>query len=622
MGWGTLSQNQIIVTLRLLGQGPYAAGLRQAATNTMSLARATAATGLAMNTSSKRTWMMNQALYTMRRYAFYGTLAISALALGIIKLGYSYLATRDSARAALRPIFKDQQALNKELDYLFKLSKYSPFVLKDMTDALRVMYPALHGAGMGVGEMNSLILSMTNILSQSGKTSPAALNRISYAIQHMLYQGRLTGILVRQLAASGVDVVALLSNLGYAHANLSSIARLNIPPRNVINALIDLGQSGIFKGAAQRIAMQSFPGMLQVLRDSVSKFMGLFLGGTYNSARSKLLELIKPGGIFDRLGNAKSGHQAVMMLSTAITGNTGLGRGFELLISTLKNLGLVFANIVIPAFIMGAHALIIFAPLLFALNFSLGLLAKHSWLVKYALVPLAAWFIITHTAMMSLWVASKLLTIATFGLVTALDFEAAALKLLYVWDFLVTTSTWILTAALGAQRTAAILAWSATLAPIALVLIGLAAVAGAIYLIIKYWTELKRVVGGGGLRDMLGINGAGGGGKFTGGGVVGNWLSSNAGVPTWLTGAHKIRAFAGGGYPDGWSLIGEHGPELLNLPRGSSVTPLSRNSITPVGDLSTVTGGNDRPIIVELKVGREVLARQLVREREDREARR
>lgn len=633
MGWGTLgSQQRIAVLLQLLGGPEYTTMMRKAAASTVSLARATIGAGLASRTASQRTWLQNQALYTLRRYAFYATLAVSALAVGLFKLGYAYLATRDSARAALSPIFSSTQALTDELNYLFKLSKYSPFVLKDMTDALRVMYPALHNAGMGVGDMNSLMLALTNILSASGKTTPAALGRISYAIQHMLNQGRLTGRLVQSLASAGVPVNLLLKQLGVARENISNIARLNISPNSVIAALIQVSKTNsYFKDAAARLALRSFPGMLQVMRDSLSQFMGVFLGGAYNNFKGRLLGLIGPGGIMDQLSKARNGKQGILALSDILTGSSGMGKGVILLVSVLKSLGAVFITSVIPAFVIAAHSLIVFWPILQLLNIGLGFLAKHAWLVKYALVPLAAWFIITHSAMIGMWAISRLLTIATFGLVTALDFETAALKLMYAWDLVVTAATWLFTAgtnaataatgllttALGAERVAAVSAWAATLGPIALVAAGLAIVAGWLYLIITRWKEVKNSFGGlpGAIAHPVR--------EFNNPPPKGNQSFLNS---MWFgSGAGNIIPFAAKGGTithSGSVVVGDAGPELLNLPTGASITPLSRNSVTPIGGLGDIAGGNGQPIVIQLVLDRKIVAEAVAREKQDKEARR
>lgn len=694
MGWGSLSSGQRIeILIQFLGGPQYRAQVNQAALSTRRLGGATAATGLAMRTASRRTAIMSQALYTFRRYAFFGTVAALGLVAGLLKLGYTYLATRDSARAALSPIFKSTKAMNDELNYLFKLSKYSPFVLKDMTDALRVMYPSLHGAGMGVKGMNGLLLSMTNILSQSGRTTPAALNRISYAIQHMIYSGRLTGRLVQSLAAAGVNVPELLQRLGIAHANLSSISRLNISPQSVIKAITEMGQSGIFKGAAERIAMQSLPGMLQVLRDSLSQFMGIFLSGGYDRFKKQLGSLIGRGGLLDKLSNIKTnaGPQAALMaLSTALTGTSGLGQGALLLAHIFGNIGNIFIHSVVPAFVIGLHALALFLPVLYPLNFALGILAHHATIVKWVLVPLAAWFVITHGAMLGMWAGGKLLNIMMFGNIAAIRKWIAILmvsegrvatmaSLTRLWtlatkgDILVrnastgairrqtvgftrlekiviltrarivslAVATWGLIASMWASATAAyaesgaigvlvgaltILKWAIFSIPVVgWILLGISALALLIWkwrgfrdVVVEVLTTIGNFIYRWLIRPLeraLGL--------FRHIPFIGGLLGRGAKVIASVATGGIIPAFQHGGIsPGGPILVGEGGPEVINIPRGSSISPIKKN-VQPIAALAGVSGGsNDRPIVVQLVVDRRILAEQVVRAQQDKEARR
>lgn len=58
----------------------------------------------------------------------------------------------------------------------------------------------------------------------------------------------------------------------------------------------------------------------------------------------------------------------------------------------------------------------------------------------------------------------------------------------------------------------------------------------------------------------------------------------------------------------GMALVGEEGPELVNLPRGSRVTPHGES----MGALSGISGGDNRPLIVQLVVGAKVVEQLLI----------
>ena len=83
-------------------------------------------------------------------------------------------------------------------------------------------------------------------------------------------------------------------------------------------------------------------------------------------------------------------------------------------------------------------------------------------------------------------------------------------------------------------------------------------------------------------------------------------------------GGHQM----GGLVPGGFSLVGERGPELVQIPGGSRITPNA--NVNPIGwSMGGVGGnGNERPIVVNLVVDRKVLATAVARANQDYAARR
>ncbi|PDT68575.1 hypothetical protein CO683_15315 [Bradyrhizobium ottawaense] len=102
----------------------------------------------------------------------------------------------------------------------------------------------------------------------------------------------------------------------------------------------------------------------------------------------------------------------------------------------------------------------------------------------------------------------------------------------------------------------------------------------------QLWSSAFGGGGGGGLLGLLGIGG---------GGVNANGSISGAIGPTSVGGAPLVGAFASGTNfaPGGMSLVGENGPELLNIPRGSQVIP---NDVLRAG----VGGGVTAPVTISI----------------------
>jgi hypothetical protein len=82
------------------------------------------------------------------------------------------------------------------------------------------------------------------------------------------------------------------------------------------------------------------------------------------------------------------------------------------------------------------------------------------------------------------------------------------------------------------------------------------------------------------------------------------------------------RAQGGPVFGGGSVIVGEKGPEIVNLPGGSNVIPNNRlGDVRPIG-YSREGGGHDRPIVVQVMLDRKVLAQGVARANQDYAARR
>ena len=102
-------------------------------------------------------------------------------------------------------------------------------------------------------------------------------------------------------------------------------------------------------------------------------------------------------------------------------------------------------------------------------------------------------------------------------------------------------------------------------------------------------------------------------------------MGAIAGAVHWLgsSDVHATRHKAAGGYVFGGGsvLVGERGPEVVNLPGGSNVIPNNQlSNVRPVGFQGGA--GNDRPIVVQVMLDRKVLAEGVARANQDYAARR
>jgi tape measure domain-containing protein len=654
-------EQRALILLELRGGPQYVAGMNASAAATRRLNTAVGTSGLAMQTAARRTFLMNQAMFTFRRYAFYGTLAITAMVTGLVKLGTSYLSAMQQARVALGPVIKDHATLEAQLKGLFTISKNSPFVISDLTRAFSAMYIAMAPIGISADTITRTLQSTVNYLSVLQQTTPMAMRRVTNALTDMANQGTLTGRMFNRLGQIGIPMARILNQqFGISGDQLKNISSLGLSALDVLNAINKGAQSPGIRNAALRLSLHSVHGQIQNMRDSLSQLMGFMIGGPggdrgpWAAWQKILFDLVRPGGTMERLTNiaGRRGLTGVLMeLSNMLTGSGGVGRGMLLLVSIGQNIGRIFATSVVPALVIGANSLVVFAPILYAVNALLGTAARHGNVLRWVLVPLAAAFLLSHTAMIGMWTAGKLVNIMLLGeagLVRSLfrsmlllltvegrQIVASKLQLLWglrnvanlkKWAFATvwlrnsygTATTKILannSAAAKAVRVmflltnatkkAAVTTWLFTTAllsnPITWIALAVVGLGVALYLVIFRFDLVKRK-----LQDLVG------------------WLRRNSIIwrlISWATGGGNSGAkiLPAGGMSN--PVTGGGGYGLANSP----ITPLiSPSSTTPSPIPSTAMGGggNDKPIIVQLHVNRKILAQEVARANADTQARR
>lgn len=410
------SENSVI-RLMLVGSREAIAGLTATAAATGELSAAQAKQGLVALKASERQFLHNQAIFTMRRYAYAGTLALTALIAETIHWGYTFNQTMASNRAALRPLITDQASLNSELTTLFNFTKHTPFQFKDMTIAFRQMYVAFQPLGVSVEDTNQVLYGLVNALSEAGRTTPGALNRVSVALQHMAYMGHLTGQTVLQLARDGIPIFNVLQKeLGLTGDELHNVGQLGIPTATVLKAISDyLNNNPIFSGAAYRQSL-TFSGMLTTLKDNISQMMGALTFGSYSRGPSFLANLNK---MFDKMGNtiqrnAAAGHgmsitwaQATQIIEKSYPWMTNVFRALNLIWLTFRALWSVLVRQVVPGLRMGLYFLAPLYTLLLLLDHVTLILSNHTSVFSYIVAVLVARWILMRTVAIALIIAKK-----------------------------------------------------------------------------------------------------------------------------------------------------------------------------------------------------------------------
>lgn len=702
------ASEEAIIVERLVGVRETVAGLEMTAEAAGGVAEEVNAIGVSAERTRRRSFLMNQALFTMRRFLYLTTLAAVALGAASVKWGYDYLSQMQQGQIALGKFMGSNRAAKRELDTLFQFTAYTPFQFKDVVSAASM----LMRFNISAGETNRILRNVTDALAGTTKATPGGLNRIATALGHMMSMGHATGQVLLQLARDGIPGVydAVKKYFGLTDAQMHHIGSLGLPANEVMTAINQYIEHSRLHGLARREALGSLHGLLTTSRDFISRIMGQAMQPGFSKFQGWIVSL---NTHLQKAGTAIQNHQPLL---PALFGPhpSGFGADVELAISLLKSLWKILVGSIIPAF---RTWLQIFQPLkllLLLLTFAVGQLAAHTTLLKYAMIllffamtpkwaidfwgSLVARVVIAKDAMLLYrdalvmtwlraqmlgralykipfllyegWVlraeyASMILAKATAlltGVMTtlylrflygvdavkalvfwiqfrylmaleALDgmMETTAIASMYMWDALMGPVGW----AIAIITTFGILYWKVKAFHDAVnavwhflmahkMTISFLPVVGQLWQVVRAFQAIYSL-----LKNLYGIalaiihplrtiEGVG-----TGGGHHKGWLGRAEGVGRDIGRFIGIPGLAGGGtvVGGGWSWVGERGPELAYMPRGSVVTPASIAPNVFPWQGSQFTPNDGKPIQVQLVCDGKVLAQVVAAHKDDVRAR-
>jgi hypothetical protein len=395
------SVEEVVILARVVGERQVIAATQAMGVSMEELGVETEAVGTAMKRTTERSWAMNQALFTLRRLTYGVSLGLIAAGVEAFKWGFQFDEAMTSARISLIKMLPSQQAVNDELHKLFNIAKFSPFTFKDMTIAFRNMYLGMHTLGISADTVNETMQSVVDTLSAGGRSTPASLNRVTYALQHMAYQGYLTGQVVNQLGRDGIPMNAILQKeFGLTGQQIHNISKLGIPTLVFLQRFNDYVRNNpAINGAARRQAMGSFQGLFQQFRDSMSQIMGAAESGFFHKSITWLQTITDH---FNKASNAIGGATNATQIIKAIAPSalplwTALSKAigqlwddFKALIGGLVHNQTIWATIT-AAFWAIYGVLFLVNPLLRTSQYWLNILIPLWIAYKGALIANAIW---------------------------------------------------------------------------------------------------------------------------------------------------------------------------------------------------------------------------------------
>ena len=272
-----------VIQLKLQGQRAMQAGLGATAASIKGLQGAVAEYNATAEVSTRRSWLWNQALFTLRRYAYAGTLAITGLGTAAAIMGFKFNASMESNRMAFTQFLGSAQLANKELTYLYNLAKYTPFEFSNVTSAARRFL----AFGYSLRETNKYLQIIGDTAAAFGGSGDL-IERMVLVFGQIRASGRLLGQDMLQLEQQGVPVLEILQKqLGLTAEQLGRIGAVGIPAYVGIPALMR-GMHELFAGMALKQA-QTFSGQLSTLHDNLSQVFGALTLRQFNKASKGLL---------------------------------------------------------------------------------------------------------------------------------------------------------------------------------------------------------------------------------------------------------------------------------------------------------------------------------------------
>lgn len=385
-----------LLRLQLTGQQRTIAGLKATSAAVGQLGTQVQATNMKLEEGRHRTFLMNQALFTLRRFAYAGTIALAGLTVAAYHLGFQFNITMENNTLAFTRFLGSAQAANKEIQFLFDLARLTPFEFAPLTNTVRQFL----AFGFSLQQTNDTLRALADAVAGFG-LGQDAIERATLALGQMRSTGRLLGQDVRQLMQLGLfNPEDFARRVGIAQSQVFNIGDLNIPSQVGIDAIVAYWKER-FGGASADFA-KTFQGQISTLHDDISRLFGAITLRTFDNLRKNVLpaldDLVNSLALAAQKGASFT--TLVGMIDRAIGARGGLLTVFIIGRNVVISFGNVLNQVIIPALKMTA---IVIAPIVLLLRYTsdaLAIVTGHSNAFSYVLAYLLILFTYWKTAQM------------------------------------------------------------------------------------------------------------------------------------------------------------------------------------------------------------------------------
>ncbi len=371
------------------------------------LARAEQLVGIEGERAGRRSFLMNQALFTMRRLAYSGTLVLIGLGAAATAMGFKFNMSMESNQLAFKSFLGSAQAATEELNFLYDLAAKTPFEFTQLALGSR----QLMAFGMNVQTVNRTMTGLADAMSAMG-LSTEAIGRATLALGQIQSSGKLLGQDLRQLEQLGlVQPQDLAERLGINPADISNVGALNIPSDVAIDAIVSLWEEK-FHGAAEEF-QKTFMGQISTIHDYASRLFGMKSFPLFRDLETNVLPHISTM-LLDMTAELQRNPKATMFDLVKIADKDLQAGGrligiFRVLDSTLGTFVRFIRGSLLPAMaaVAGSPLVRVLLGALTALGIVIDTLINKTGVFKYVVEALLYVLLIERLLLMKNWLWSS-----------------------------------------------------------------------------------------------------------------------------------------------------------------------------------------------------------------------
>lgn len=259
------------------------AGTRQFLADALAEGRAIRQLGLESEEAGKRGFLMNQALFTARRFLYTGTIALVGFTAAAAVMGFQLNITMEESRIAFTRFLGSVGAANKELNYLYGFAARTPFTFQEVVAATR----RFMAFGFTLRETNRYMGIIADTAAGLGGNTSDAISRMVLVFGQMRASGRVLGNDLLQLASLGINARASLQKaFNLTPKQMANIGGLGIPSELGIEVIMrDLDKH--FRGMSAAQA-RTFRGRLSTLHDYAQQSFAAMTEPLFNNLRDNV----------------------------------------------------------------------------------------------------------------------------------------------------------------------------------------------------------------------------------------------------------------------------------------------------------------------------------------------